>query len=888
MAIAKWYKVDFHTHTPESNCFPDKSVTPDMWLKAAKESGMNAVIVTDHNSVGYIDKIEKIKSAYEENNNFKVFYGIEICVSAEFTHFLLVFDDKMTVVDIQDAVISHLGLQRRDWANTEINVSEDKLKNICDNLGDRLFVIPAHFASNKGLGKCNINAIKKYNEFINFAAIEVRNNEDIREYENKVREKAINKAVLVSGSDNPSTLDEHQHSIDGFGKKYTWVKMSSLSFEGLRQVFIDPEHRCINWVELQEFDLDYNPNEATHNYISGIKFEGISHMTDMDMRFSPNLNCIIGGRGTGKSTIVDAINYGVGHEKDLSKCELLNKTMKNDGKITTYFEFGSNNSYVIEINRKKKLLECQVSDEQGVVVNPPEFKIDFYGQKEIFSLIEEDDSIAHLDKSPLIKMIDEKVSSEMFSYSDDINDAILAMIKLSDEYKINRKKINEMPTIKAEIEKTEAILKKYKASGIEKAREDYETVDSRIRQVEKVIDDEVNQLSVSISQYEEFNQWLSNQIENTKKNSENDNNVEMNVINSIIEANVEIIVLLNKNREAMGKIKESYRATKAYSQREEMYDKYMKALEQVRNTHGENIDFLQEQLQNNRIRYSELLTLQTTQRELEGKIEKSISDFIAIRLKLTQKRKEIIANLELDTIQIDITAMGHMARWKANLQREFGKEDIFDAIFQILADYVLQSDNDFLNYKKYLQFLLTSDSGDIESIGITLSDTRFNRLWQDKVKNDTLGSLIKVIPEDKIRIRIVDNSGMIDINEGSPGQKSAAMLAFILNSGQNPLIIDQPEDDLDNSLIHKLIVQSIRRMKNHRQIIIVTHNPNIPVLGDAEGIIILERNSEGKVTFRKGKKAGCVEEKVIREGICEIMEGGTVAFKKRAEKYLYQ
>ena len=752
MAIAKWYKVDFHTHTPESNCFPDKSVTPDMWLKAAKESGMNAVIVTDHNSVGYIDKIEKIKSSYEENNNFKVFYGIEICVSAEFTHFLLVFDDKMTVVDIQDAVISHLGLQRRDWANTEINVSEDKLKNICDNLGDRLFVIPAHFASNKGLGKCNINAIKKYNEFINFAAIEVRNNEDIREYENKVREKAINKAVLVSGSDNPSTLDEHQHSIDGFGKKYTWVKMSSLSFEGLRQVFIDPEHRCINWVELQEFDLDYNPNEATHNYISGIKFEGISHMTDMDMRFSPNLNCIIGGRGTGKSTIVDAINYGVGHEKDLSKCELLNKTMKNDGKITTYFEFGSNNSYVIEINRKKKLLECQVSDEQGVVVNPPEFKIDFYGQKEIFSLIEEDDSIAHLDKSPLIKMIDEKVSSEMFSYSDDINDAILAMIKLSDEYKINRKKINEMPTIKAEIEKTEAILKKYKASGIEKAREDYETVDSRIRQVEKVIDDEVNQLSVSISQYEEFNQWLSNQIENTKKNSENDNNVEMNVINSIIEANVEIIVLLNKNREAMGKIKESYRATKAYSQREEMYDKYMKALEQVRNTHGENIDFLQEQLQNNRIRYSELLTLQTTQRELEGKIEKSISDFIAIRLKLTQKRKEIIANLELDTIQIDITAMGHMARWKANLQREFGKEDIFDANFQILADYVLQPDNDFLNYKKYLQFLLTSDSGDIESIGITLSDTRFNRIWQDKVKNDTLGSLIKVIPEDKIRI----------------------------------------------------------------------------------------------------------------------------------------
>lgn len=103
----------------------------------------------------------------------------------------------------------------------------------------------------------------------------------------------------------------------------------------------------------------------------------------------------------------------------------------------------------------------------------------------------------------------------------------------------------------------------------------------------------------------------------------------------------------------------------------------------------------------------------------------------------------------------------------------------------------------------------------------------------------------------------------------------------------NPLIIDQPEDDLDNSLIYNLIVKSIRQMKKKRQIIIVTHNPNIPVLGDAEGIIILERNKNGRVDFRMNKKAGCIEEKVIRNGICEIMEGGEDAFRKREEKYLH-
>lgn len=184
--------------------------------------------------------------------------------------------------------------------------------------------------------------------------------------------------------------------------------------------------------------------------------------------------------------------------------------------------------------------------------------------------------------------------------------------------------------------------------------------------------------------------------------------------------------------------------------------------------------------------------------------------------------------------------------------------------------------------------MLTSQNGDLTQYYAKLeSESRFLKLWSDKQDNGTLNSIIKIIPEDSINIKLVEEFGEIDINEGSPGQKSAAILAFILSTGENPLIIDQPEDDLDNSLIYKLIVKSIRKIKNKRQIIIVTHNPNIPVLGDAEGIIILERDKNGKIGLRENKKAGCLEEKTIREGICAIMEGGESAFKKREEKYFY-
>lgn len=886
MALAKWYKVDFHTHTPESRCFPDKSVTPDMWLKKAKESGINAVVVSDHNSVGYISRIENIKKQYEDDN-FKVFYGIELCVSADFTHFLIIFDDKMTVTEIEDAVISNLKLKRSDWSDTEINVSEDRLKDLCIELENKIFVIPAHFASNKGLGKSTINAIKKYQEFLKFSAVEIRNDEDIREYKNKVKTNVINDAVLITGSDNPSASDESQHSIDGFGKMFTWVKLSSLSFEGLKQVFIDPEHRCLNWLDIQKIGVDFNPNEITYNYVSGVEVEGITHMTKMNMRFSPNLNCIVGGRGTGKSTIVDAINYGVGNERDLSKCKLLDKTLDKGGTISTYYNFGSNKPYKVEMSRKGKQLESKIIDDDGVVENPPEFKVDFYGQKEIFNLIDGDDSISDQGISPLVKMIDDKVSTEIYSYSDEIDKALLEMIKYSDEYKNNRKKIREMPTIKAEIEKADAILKKFKASGVEKARAVFETIDGKIKNVDKLFKTKKNLLEETISRYKEHGEEVNNQLEELKVDDET-NKIEIETVQEILKQNNEIIAFLNEKLEAIETIKKQYAVSATYIKRDEMHKEYIKALEDIKNTGGEDINLLQDQLQKNRQRYDELLNVQKEQGKLLEKIEKSINSFVQKRLDLSQKRKNVIENMDLENILISITPMGHSVRWKANIQRELGREGIFDYDFQGLSDYILSSDNNWKHYKDFLKFLLTTDSGEIESIGITPSDMRFGKLWRDKFNNDTLSALVKVIPEDKLKIKIIEETGEIDINEGSPGQKSAAILAFILNSGENPLIIDQPEDDLDNSLIYSLVVRSIRKMKNKRQIIIVTHNPNIPVLGDAEAIIVLERNLNGKVTFRKGKKAGCIEEKVIREGICDIMEGGEEAFRKREKKYQYK
>ena len=118
--------------------------------------------------------------------------------------------------------------------------------------------------------------------------------------------------------------------------------------------------------------------------------------------------------------------------------------------------------------------------------------------------------------------------------------------------------------------------------------------------------------------------------------------------------------------------------------------------------------------------------------------------------------------------------------------------------------------------------------------------------------------------------------------QGSPGQKNAVILSFILSYGTQPLILDQPEDDLDNHLIYDMIVRHLRNMKEKRQIIIVTHNANIVVNGNADLVIPLI--AEGGETIISHQ--GTLQDEPVRDEICRVMEGGRTAFEMRYKRIL--
>ena len=143
------------------------------------------------------------------------------------------------------------------------------------------------------------------------------------------------------------------------------------------------------------------------------------------------------------------------------------------------------------------------------------------------------------------------------------------------------------------------------------------------------------------------------------------------------------------------------------------------------------------------------------------------------------------------------------------------------------------------------------------------------------------------LPKLSVTALVVDKSGKTtpstrDFKKLSFGQQQSVLLALMLSSKSNiPLIIDQPEDNLDGEFIYRTLVPVLRLAKERRQIIVVTHNANIAVLGDAEQIVVLKSTNEaGRITSR-----GSIDDPNTRDAACAVLEGAKEAFRRRASIY---
>lgn len=142
---------------------------------------------------------------------------------------------------------------------------------------------------------------------------------------------------------------------------------------------------------------------------------------------------------------------------------------------------------------------------------------------------------------------------------------------------------------------------------------------------------------------------------------------------------------------------------------------------------------------------------------------------------------------------------------------------------------------------------------------------------------ESVDELATWIPNDKICLEIKVGKHYKPVEVGSPGQRTSAILSLIFEISKTPIIIDQPEDDLDTRNITEIVVNSINNKKKSQQIIIVTHNPNIVVNTNSEQVIQLDYVNGQIVTIC----SGALQDHAVRDGICNVMEGGKEALEKR-------
>ncbi|RZK77921.1 MAG: PHP domain-containing protein, partial [Pedobacter sp.] len=340
----RWLKCDLHLHTTESVCFRDQTVSPEQWVQKAIDQGLNCVAVTDHNSGNAIDQIKNAATG----TGLVIFPGVEITCDTSKIHLLILFDVEKTTADVNDFLI-RCGISRSDFANAEAFTSMN-IFDVADIANEEgALIIPAHVDEFNGLGDVSVANLEKFyalgyinavqvvhKEFLNQSLSTTENTElrdslneyysqptpriddtTIKKWFTAAKYAVSSKLAVLTFSDNPHDSGDSKHGLDGIGSRYTWIKMDEQpTLEGLRQAILMPKFRIRN-----DFSYQQHPYEAPDLWIRSIMITG-SHVTHasipLHIEFNPQLTTIIGGRGSGKSSILRFIRGLFNRTLDIS------------------------------------------------------------------------------------------------------------------------------------------------------------------------------------------------------------------------------------------------------------------------------------------------------------------------------------------------------------------------------------------------------------------------------------------------------------------------------------------------------------------------------------------------------------------------------------------
>lgn len=893
----KWWRIDFHCHTPASEDYGKgsqqkelKKITPEEYLMYYMKAKIDGIVITDHNTGAWIDKL---KDAYENmkiNNvdgfrELVIFPGVELTVNGNF-HLLVVLPEDKTTSDLD----SLLGAVHYKGTKGESNAcTESSFVEVVDEIVDMGGIaIPAHCDDFKGIfTETNGNTLKQIIEKETIYAAEILS--DSSERPQLYIDNKINWCrVLGSDAHHPTgTTDGNKFH----GSHFTWVKMTTLCFEELELSLKDGEMsvKCSS-------DLTNSPNEFKHCVLESLTIENAMYFgrsQSFSIQFSPWLNTIIGGRGTGKSTIVEFIRTVSNRidelpdtlDNDFSKYWEARKGKIGNGlmldETILKLEFVKDEQYFQVVWKKeneqselyiKKNDDYELTD--GGVVNRLPLRI--YSQKQIFELSRNPEALMNIINEAQEILYDDwkveydtlisnfltlgakkrelqvslKNQTEVMGELEDIDNKIKILNNMDqgrifDSYAAARKRINALENIKKFMTSRIDDLEKFLNGYVDREKPPLEIDDVEIENIWKIF---INTDDTSVKELEKV-------LSNYRKSLEHIERViaDSNIIKNYIAVKDEYEKVQNELRSA------------GISEGVE-YKEIIKRKE-----------FLEEKIKLEKERSKEISKIEKEQNEVLEKVKEK-------RGEMTDKRNNFLTNILQDNkyVKMQIVKYGNYKPFLSYIRSLLGKEKGYDKILGgeeedgLLIRKIENAENIICGIDIVKEDIINIYNGiDVENY-----DKKFVSLIRNQ-DSDFIDKIRVWYPDDSLEVSYSTGKGkFLPIDNASPGQKTATLLAFILSYGNEPLILDQPEDDLDNSLISELIVNNIRDEKIKRQIIIVTHNANIVVNGDSDNVAVLHV-AGGQTQIEDQSGLQCIN---IRKQICNILEGGKDAFRKRYKR----
>jgi len=627
------------------------------------------------------------------------------------------------------------------------------------------------------------------------------------------------------------------------------------------------------------------PESRSSHRIRSVSVIG-GFLDGVKLEFADGLNCIIGGRGTGKTTILEFIRFAFdalpSRDTDPDERRRIDGLVEQNlggGRVQVAFQTRNGLTYIVSRSWAEDpvVLTAEGQPTQLTLKSGGVFRADIYSQNEV-------ERIADLTTSQL-SLIDKfhadavaEIEGQLRELERELNNNTGLSLGLEAQHLKLREEIATLPEVEEQ-------LKAFEGSGGEDANvvneaHAHKALRDRERYAMDALEDDLWEFHEQLQSHDD---WLTRRVRaHLAEDFLRGPNGEIisESVKQLVSLDAALNLLLRQAGDQLAQARQHVDALR--TRLRTAHDQQELAFRALIEQHAIVMEQATERAQLQRLR-NELLAKKRSLEELSLRLADAQAHRISLMEKLSELRDERFS-IRLAVVERINAAVSPMIRVSLEQFGELGK--YYGLLVGALKGAGIQHNvvaAKIANSVPPSDLSIAVKTGDAQSL---VEHAGINGIQAAKAidaLNDhkTLLDLEVVEMNDKPKVELLDGDTYKDSLTLSTGQKCTSILPILLLDSDRPLLVDQPEDNLDNGFIYKTVVSRLRQVKAERQLIFVTHNPNIPVLGEASKVFVCKSSGSDAWIEEEGSVDDC------REHIVNLLEGGEEAFRLRQQKYEY-